>query len=243
MDKVIKYVFLLSLVLYTASLFLKPPLPGISAINNSVIVVNPTQNEVNIPPIKTKFGDYTYEISPLYSYEIYGLVAADYTSNNWLDITHKKDPANTKDVCVVWGDNISSNAYKKVKYKHGEFTCYYYFNKRFEPPFNGKLISNNHLIPKDKSIEKRIASVNIGDQVHIRGYLANYTIADGNGRQISSRNTSTTRDDSGGGACEIIYVNEIEVIGRSGAVYYTLKAVLPFVLLFCMGYFLIKSFI
>jgi hypothetical protein len=240
---IIKNVFLFALVFFIILLFVKPPLPNISDINNSVINVDPIQKEISIPPIRTKFGDYTYEITPLYSYEIYGLAISDYSSNNWLDITHKKDPANTKDICVTWGDNIGSGAYKKVKYKHGEFTCYYYYNEKIDPSFNGRFLSNNHLIPKDKNVKNQIGRVNIGDQIHIKGYLANYIIFDKNGKQISSRNTSTTREDSGNGACEIIYVDKIEVIKKASVIYYSLKAVLPYLLFFSLGFLFIKLLI
>lgn len=238
--QIIKIFLLISLILYFVLLFVKPPLPGISDVADQVIKINPIQKEANIPPITAKYADYTYNIDPLYTYDIYGLVVAEYTSNNWLDITHKNDPANTRDICVVWGENISSGAYKKVNYKHGEFTCYYSFSRNINPPFNGFMLSNNHLIPKDKDIEKQIARVNIGDQIRISGYLANYSISDGNGKQISSRNTSTTREDSRNGACEIIYTDNIEIINKGNEIYYILKKILPFIILICSAYFVIR---
>jgi hypothetical protein len=242
-NKFIKYVFLLTISLYIVLLFVKPALPTISKISDQVIKTAPIQNKVNIIPIERKYGDYTYKITPLYSYEIYGVVVAEYSSRNWLDITHKKDPANTRDLCVVWGDNISSNAYQKVKYRHGEFTCYYSYSRNFDPPFKGNLLSNNHLISEDSNIEKQVSRVNIGDQIHIKGYLANYEISDKDGKLQSFRNTSTTREDSGNGACEIIYVNEIETIEKGNAIYYLVKSLLPFVILLCGGYFFIRLFV
>ena len=48
--------------------------------------------------------------------------------------------------------------------------------------------------------------VAVGDQVHFEGYLASYS--NGNGFH---RGTSTTRTDTGNGACETVYVTEFDV--------------------------------
>ena len=47
----------------------------------------------------------SYKISPLYEYEIKGLVVAEYDSDDWLDRTHEKDTGQTKDLCLVVGRN------------------------------------------------------------------------------------------------------------------------------------------
>jgi hypothetical protein len=68
--------------------------------------------------------------------------------------------------------------------------------------------ANNHLIPADDAIKDKIAALRPGSLVKISGYLveANHPQADHSWR------SSLTRDDSGEGACEIIYVREISEV-------------------------------
>lgn len=68
--------------------------------------------------------------------------------------------------------------------------------------------SNNHLIPCDRKVKKSIKSIKEDDYVKIDGYLVNIyaTKSDGSYRYW---NSSTTRTDSGDGACEVIYVKNV----------------------------------
>ena len=50
-----------------------------------------------------------------------------------------------------------------------------------------------------------------GDQVRLRGVLAEYR----NPQNGFFRSTSTTRDDTGNGACETIYVTDFEIVRKA----------------------------
>jgi hypothetical protein len=67
-------------------------------------------------------------------------------------------------------------------------------------------LSNNHLISDDQLIRDQVRKIKIGDQVRIRGVLASYESPGG------LRGTSTTRTDTGDGACETIYVDRFEIL-------------------------------
>jgi len=67
-------------------------------------------------------------------------------------------------------------------------------------------ISNNHLLTADPALRARIGDVTVGDQIHLEGYLASYSNASG-----FHRGTSTTRKDTGNGACETVYVTEFDI--------------------------------
>jgi hypothetical protein len=56
-------------------------------------------------------------------------------------------------------------------------------------------------------MRRKIKQVRIGDQVRIRGWLVNYSNDEG-----FSRGTSTTRDDTGNGACETIYLQDFDIL-------------------------------
>jgi hypothetical protein len=59
----------------------------------------------------------------------------------------------------------------------------------------------------DPAVRRAIGQVRIGDQVRIRGWLAQYS----NDRGFS-RGTSTSREDRGNGACETILVQQFTVL-------------------------------
>ncbi len=73
-------------------------------------------------------------------------------------------------------------------------------------------ISNNHLIPAEgrRNLLKAIQWPGRGDKVRIVGYLVD--IKDLSGRVIVA--SSTSRDDTGAGACEVIWVDEIQINGK-----------------------------
>ncbi len=56
---------------------------------------------------------------------------------------------------------------------------------------------------------KKLKNIRIGDQIHLTGHLANYRHFSGNG---FARGTSTVRTDTGNGACETIFVNEVNIL-------------------------------
>ena len=69
--------------------------------------------------------------------------------------------------------------------------------------------SNNHLITLDPSVRKAVKRIKIGDHIRIKGYLV-YV----DGHHPSKKDfywySSTSRDDVGSTACEIILVKSVE---------------------------------
>jgi hypothetical protein len=66
--------------------------------------------------------------------------------------------------------------------------------------------ANVHIVPKDKKIEDKFDKVYKGSLVAMKGYLVKITKADG-WRWISS----LKRDDTGGGSCELFWVEEVSI--------------------------------
>ena len=61
--------------------------------------------------------------------------------------------------------------------------------------------ANMHMIPATDEVAASLAGVREGDRVRIDGWLVEANAADG-----WRWRSSTTRDDTGGGACEVVYV-------------------------------------
>jgi hypothetical protein len=87
-----------------------------------------------------------------------------------------------------------------------------WYRTRYElpPPVPEQMIvsssSNMHMIPARKSIERSLKKLRQGDIITISGYLVDVDHATG-----WHWRTSMSRTDSGGGACEIVYVEELTV--------------------------------
>jgi hypothetical protein len=69
-------------------------------------------------------------------------------------------------------------------------------------------LSNNHLLADDPLVKEAMMRARPGDHVRIKGMLARYR----NPANGFDRGTSTSRDDTGNGACETIYVTDFEVV-------------------------------
>ena len=152
-----------------------------------------------------------YQITPLFDYDLYGLVVS-YREHDARFGMHKKagDDLNVADFCVVWGDNALALDLTEFEFSNGQFTCYTSTKSRAAwQQFNIAQLSNNHLITEDPYLRELIQQAEIGDQIHIQGMLASYGHAHG-----TLRSSSITRTDTGNHACETIYVTNFEILER-----------------------------
>ena len=192
------------------------PLPQKSAILPEVALGEPIQqNILEQKPLEKSYGEFDYTLTPRANYELPGLVVAHHHSDSWIDISHENDPAQSVDVCVVWGKNISTNAYREVSYSHGDWTCYYSWDTEIAPAFSGSHLSNSHLIPHNKEEARLIKSINVGDQILLSGILTDYSIVGKDGALLGKRQTSLTRTDAGNGACEVLYLSKVTILQRN----------------------------
>jgi hypothetical protein len=63
-----------------------------------------------------------------------------------------------------------------------------------------------HMIARDGAIERRLKSIRAGNMVHIKGFLVEVSAQEG-----WRWKSSLTRDDTGGGACELILVESLDI--------------------------------
>lgn len=189
-------------------------------------------------PFTIDRGQYHYTLIPQASYTLRGLVVSLHHSDSFIDQSHKDDPAQTVDVCVVWGPNITTNGYRMVDYTHGDFTCYYSWKGESAPPFSGEFLSNNHLVPETAELAALIKTIKVGDQIELIGELIDYRVTR-SGETVGERHTSLIRTDSGNGACEILYLTAARIISRNmpwhGSVMNA--SVIIFVLSLIIGFF------
>jgi hypothetical protein len=220
--KIFRLAALLSLLLWVLSLLFINRLPGPKDIY-AQLYREPLQNRGNVPPpFKVEKNKLTYIVTPLFNYELYGLVVSQHRSDSLLDLSHRRwqDYLNIKDLCVVWGKNISSGVYRNMEFWNRDFTCMCSFpDQETASLFSGNHLSNNHILCVDKELSRRILAARPGDQIYFKGYLVSYS------QPANSflRGTSTVRDDTGNGACETVFVTDFTILRRANRVWQILN--------------------
>lgn len=199
-----------SLVLLLLSLWNRNNLPG-SIEYVAGIASEPEQNNSATAPFDVEWGGIRYRVFPEYDYDLTGLVVSfRHHDNNSRMHRLAGDHLNMLDVCVVWGDNTSGAQLDKIDFWNGIFTCNVKTRDQAAwESFDMQQLSNNHLLSDDEYVRSRVKDLQVGDQIRVRGLLASYESPGGR------RGTSTTRTDTGDGACETIYVKHFELLART----------------------------
>ena len=169
----------------------------------------PEQKAISKRPFDVEFNGVNYNVAPEYAYEITGMIVS-YRHHDGNSRMHSRanDHLNMLDVCVIWGNNPANERLHKISFWNGIFTCNVKTrDQQAWDAFDMNQLSNNHLISDDEFIRRQVRKIRVGDQVRIKGYLSSY-----GGEGGSKRGTSTTRTDTGDGACETIFVEQFKIV-------------------------------
>jgi hypothetical protein len=216
-----RFVLPAALLALAASFVFRYRLPDKSLILEPLLQ-NPVQTSDGVPePFDVTRKGITYTVTPLFSYELWGMIVSYHDSASIVDISHRqwKDFINTKDLCVIWGRNVESGVYKRMTFRNRDFTCFYrYPDRETGRLFTENALSNNHILPADPLVADSVLKARKGDQVHFKGWLVSYGIKG----TPYARRSSTVRTDRGNGACEVVYVTEFEILREANAAWRTL---------------------
>lgn len=115
------------------------------------------------------------------------------------------------DLALGWGRMSDESVIEHLKIKQG-LRFYFWKTRGNEFPIPaGEIIShsaNMHLIPADSVVKKAMLDTKRGQIVFLRGRLVD--VLDPNDQW--QWKSSMVRDDSGGGACELIWVESFKVV-------------------------------
>jgi hypothetical protein len=176
------------------------------------ILTEPVQEKIaRQESIDFEIRGYSYRLTPVYEFEINALVVSKF---NYKFGIYRSDSVFPIDLCMIWGDNIARKTYKNMslRFFHDCRWCEVEWWGNLD--FNMQQLANCHLVTNKKNILDKIDRIVIGDQIKVKGKLVNIE-----GRLVGkpdkytppqlSWRTSVTRSDTGAGACEIIYVEDI----------------------------------
>lgn len=110
------------------------------------------------------------------------------------------------DFAFGWGSMSDSKVLSKLSISQGN-RFYFWTTEEFPIPRRDieTHSANMHLIPANATIERRIKATRVGQVVSISGYLVNVKAEAG-----WTINSSLTREDTGPGACEVIWVESFD---------------------------------
>jgi hypothetical protein len=200
-------VLLASAAVLLVAFWKRNDLPPASALLPQ-LAAEPRQRPTSKPPFSVEYSGVRYAVEPQFEYDLNGVVVS-YRQHDGESTMHRRsnDHLNMADLCVVWGSTAASPYLSEISFWNGIFTCNFSTQSRAAwDSIQMREISNNHLLSADDLIRRRVGDVKIGDQVHVRGWLASY------GSGAGKRGTSTTRDDTGNGACETIFIDDFEIV-------------------------------
>lgn len=168
--------------------------PGILAPDD------PVQEEVSDKVFQS--GDYRVEAKARYRVKARILSREDYS----LDAGAGLAPM---DLALGWGPMSDSAILDQMTI--AQSARFYSWHTEHEPPLPSDVINrhaaNTHLIPANGAVLDTLHTMRRGQVVELEGYLVNATRPDG-----WHWNSSLSREDSGAGACELLWVERARVI-------------------------------
>ena len=149
-----------------------------------------------------EIDDGRYRIQPLASFDITARVLS--VENYHLD---RMAPLVPTDLALGWGPMSDSAVLADIDIDQGD-RFYFWHVDHF--PIERRDIeihsANMHLIPADAHVRREISQVRIGQVVHFAGDLVEVKAQDG-----WTLRSSLTREDTGPGACEVVWVTDFEL--------------------------------
>lgn len=155
------------------------------------------------PPAAAVFEVNGYEVKALQAFAVKARVLAveHYRSGREADLS-------PTDLALGWGRMADPNVSDKLSISQGG--RWYRWRHDGAPPIPGREIevssANMHMIPANGQVARTLRSLDKGRLVSLRGYLV-----EARGRDGWSWRSSLTREDTGAGACELVFVQAIEL--------------------------------
>lgn len=198
----------------TSSLFIEIAIVGIiiaivfTYITNKNLyqgfISDPVQKYVSNPSkINIEGSDGIVEASVLAEYSIEGVV-----KGKRLYLWDYSSQVSKFDVALAWGDLNKKEIDKHISYSQGGrwYNFCYSPDSTVSSSYISKHSANVHLIHSDMNILVKLIGITKNSHIKLKGYLVKVHFND------SEWKSSLTRNDTGNGACEIMYVTDVEII-------------------------------
>ncbi len=166
------------------------------------VLIPETPKQINLPDSKQWQLD-DYKIKALAEYDIKARVL----SLNFYSLG-EESKLSPVDLALGWGQMSDQSILDQIDITQSN-RWYHWRTESFPIPSSviSKSSANVHIIPKDELIEDEIDELCKGSLIHLKGYLVEIHKDDG-----WHWKSSLSRDDTGGGACELFWVESLEIL-------------------------------
>lgn len=174
---------------------------GIEHAPGVLAVAQPQQRALSVaPPPQFRKNDYTLTALAHFTLQARVLGVENYRFDREADLA-------PVDLTLGWGPMSDSSVLSEISISQGG-RFYTWRVGRFPIPRRDIEVNsaNMHLVPATAEVEKQIKRARVGNIVRLSGYLVDARAGDG-----WSWRSSLTREDTGAGACELIWVEQIEL--------------------------------
>lgn len=207
MKRILFYSFvipLLIIVLVKIVSFISFPRAN-SVITTSLDVYSePIQKDSIFSSFDLNIASYNLTITPKATLDISGLVVSTKKYHKGIDA--KVVPI---DIGLCWGEVAKPENYQKIKFE--QYLRWLRYQIKEPLPFDMNYLNqhagNIHIVPANKRLKKVLLSIRKGQKINLYGYLVEIKSKDPN--RAYSRMSSLSRNDTGNGACEVLWVKQV----------------------------------
>jgi hypothetical protein len=168
-----------------------------------LVPFNPVQDDLSGDTLAIEYGE--FHLRPLARFSINARVL--HRKVYRYDRQAKLVPV---DLALGWG--LMSDQGVLDQLSISQSARFYWYSYQQPPPISEEQIichsTNVHVIPSNAEIASRCKSLRAGTIVHLAGLLV-----EASGPEIESWRSSLTRTDTGNGACELMWVEEMSILG------------------------------
>ena len=180
------------------------------------ILIRAEPGQILLPPDSPSITHGAFTLKPLASFSVDARVLhrRNYRYDKGADLV-------PVDLALGWGEMSDQRVLDRLQITQS-MRCYWYKYKMPPPISPADIVShssNMHIIPATNEIASRCKSLRAGALVHLVGNLVEAT-----GPGNVSWKTSLSRTDTGNGACELFYVEEVKELAVDQSAQTTIAA-------------------
>ncbi len=189
--------------------------PRPSALDASPIDVSRAPEQTMIEasegadPVRISDGGWEFTVTPLARYVLRGVVVS--RENHRWGWQGRLAPC---DVAMAWGEVAEGGAWRRLEWSQDG--RWYFWRWSGAPPFPPATVvrssSNTHVVPASGDLARAARRLAPGDVAELAGELVR--IEGRNGGEIVTWRSSLSREDTGDGSCELLYLRRLRVAGK-----------------------------
>lgn len=163
----------------------------------------------SMPAWTLRRGGFTLTVTPKADYTVRGIVVS--TRRYLHDRNSFLSPC---DVALAWGGLAEDDLWRRISWDQSGRWYWWTYDEDF--PYDNSMIArhsaNTHIIPATPNLRRAVLGLDAGDRAALSGQLVFVDASDGD--TTWWWHTSLSREDTGEGSCEVLFLRSLEVDGK-----------------------------